>query len=119
RMRPPRGRRLLLRRLTVVEVGRERYEAVGREAVAYAADVIVQTPPLLEHDDSRTAARVGHREIAARGRSVRLELNLRHGFSSSRAVAGTRPRGRCACAWAKATARRRRLARPGGSRLPR
>ena len=36
-----------------VDVGRERDEALGREAVAHLLDLVVEPPPLLEHDHSR------------------------------------------------------------------
>ena len=40
----------LVRDDPAVDVGRERDEALGREAVAHLLDLVVEAPPLLEHD---------------------------------------------------------------------
>ena len=42
-------------RLTVVQVGRNGHETCGGEAIDDVFDVVVQTPPLLDHDDARTS----------------------------------------------------------------
>jgi hypothetical protein len=69
----------LLGGLAVEQVRRQRDVALRGEAVANAADVIVDPPPLLEHDDAGAFA-LGLGEVALRRCAVRLELDLGHSF---------------------------------------
>src|SRR5207248_8021200 len=66
------------RRLAPVEIGGEGEESLRRQAVAHRADVLVQAPPLLQHDRGRAAARLGRRQVAGRGRAVARELDVGH-----------------------------------------
>ena len=43
--------------LAVVEVGRQRHEALAGELVAHGLDPGVETPPLLDHDHARHLTR--------------------------------------------------------------
>jgi len=45
----------LLGHAALVEVGRQRVVALAREPVGDAADLVVETPPFLDHDDPRLA----------------------------------------------------------------
>src|ERR1019366_10773675 len=66
----------------------ESHETLASKAVAHVFDVVDQPPPLLDHDDSRSGAAVGHRQISGVGRTVARKLD--HG-SHSREVS------RCPC----------------------
>src|SRR5579883_2905834 len=48
----------------LVEIGRQRIEARAGEAVAHALDLVLQTPPLLDHHHARRIAARGVGEIA-------------------------------------------------------
>ena len=50
--------------LAVVQVGRERREPRGGEAIDDVGDVRHQPPPLLDHDDAGTAAVAGQVAVA-------------------------------------------------------
>src|SRR5918994_1861353 len=67
----------LFRGLAVEEVGRQGDEPLPREAVAHVADVIVDTPPLLQNDDPGALA-LGLRQVSRRRAAVGLELHYRH-----------------------------------------
>ena len=94
----------------LVEIGRQRVEAGRGEAVGDAADLVVQSPPFLDHHDSGPAgARLGI--VAARGAAVRpLErdrlAHLRPSPSPARRATHMRP-GAGACQARRSPARRR------------
>src|SRR5918994_1182595 len=67
----------LFRGLAVEEVGRQGDEPLPREAVAHVADVIVDTPPLLQNYDPGALA-LGLRQVSRRRAAVGLELHYRH-----------------------------------------
>src|SRR5262245_51964214 len=80
RSRAARGiSRPIMSRPAAVEIGRERDEAVAREAVAHVADVVDEAPPLLDHEDAGPAARRGPREIAPYGLPAARELDVTSG----------------------------------------
>ena len=60
----------LLRHAALVEVGRQRVVARAREAIGDAADLVVQPPPFLDHDDARLAL-AGFGQVALAGRCRR------------------------------------------------
>src|SRR4051812_31394832 len=72
----------LVRRLAVEQVGGQRDEALAGKAVADAADVVVQTPPLLQ-DDEPGALVIGFRQVTGGAAPVGLELDVWHLYSSS------------------------------------
>jgi len=49
----------LQRDLAAIQVGHQRAITRRRELVRHAADLVVQTPPLLDHNDARRACRRG------------------------------------------------------------
>ena len=66
----------VVRRRAAVQVGRERDEALSRQPVGDARDVVGQPPPLLDHDDAGAAAGLRHREVAVGVVAVAGELDV-------------------------------------------
>src|SRR5437764_5970264 len=90
----------LLRRLAAVEVGRMREEALTGEAIADGADVLVDAPPLLQHDRRRPGLAARHRKISALRPRACLKLDVRH-LESSFAVVAARA-AVDPCTWGRA-----------------
>jgi hypothetical protein len=79
---------------TPVHVGRERDEPFGRESVADFLDLVVDAPPLLEHDHTPAGAGVGEREVPLALGAVARELDqlahLLRSLSSDRETSSDR-----------------------------
>ena len=81
-----------VRRLAVVQVGRQRHEPLGGEAVAHVLDVRHEPPPLLDHHQPGSGARCRHRQIPRAGATVGGELHhLSH--DERRYLSRSRPLG--------------------------
>jgi hypothetical protein len=65
----------LVRRLAVIQVGRQGGEPLGREAVADVLDVADQSPPLLDHEDAWPLAVLGSRKVSGCRASVGGKLH--------------------------------------------
>ena len=65
----------------VIEVRRQGDEALLGELVGGAADLVVQAPPLLDDDDSRSIARVGRGQVATGGATVTREFDVLTGHA--------------------------------------
>jgi hypothetical protein len=74
-------------RLSAVEVGRQRQEAVGGQAIAHRADVVLQAPPLLEHHHRQAVAVLGDREVAGGRRAVGGKGHVGHAWVRARCPA--------------------------------
>src|SRR5207249_3217241 len=73
---------LVHRDLAAVHVGRERDEALARVPVAHLFDLLVEPPPLLDHDDAGAAAALRHRDVALRLTAVARERDhLAHQYA--------------------------------------
>jgi hypothetical protein len=84
------------RALRMLEVGRHRHETLPRQPVADGADVVVDVPAFLQHDDPATRFVVGKREIARARALVGRELDVGHQAAGRRAggpESGRRDRG--------------------------
>src|SRR5205807_9746808 len=77
----------LLRRLAAVEVGREREEPLACEAIADGADVLVDAPPLLQHDRRPPPLAVRNRKVSGLAPRACLKLDVGHLESSFDVVA--------------------------------
>src|SRR4030095_6889724 len=64
-------------RLAMVHVRGERRESLGGEPITDVLDVADQTPPLLDHQETRSLDGGGSRQIRVRLAAVRRELDHR------------------------------------------
>ncbi len=70
------------RNLAAVHVGPEGDEPFARVPVAHLLDLLVEPPPLLDHDDAGTAPAVRHRQVALRLTTVARERHhLAHQYA--------------------------------------
>ena len=64
------------RGLSVEQIGRQGDEPLGGEPVDDVLDVRHEAPPLLDHDQSRTATRFGHGAVAGTGVAVARKFDV-------------------------------------------
>src|SRR5207249_5531948 len=55
----------VLGHLAVIQVGRQRREALGRQLITHTRDVGIEAPPLLDNDHARACALLGRGQVAA------------------------------------------------------
>ena len=68
-------------KLPVIEVGSERHEARGAEAIGHLLDAGIEAPPFLDDQDSGAGTSRGRDEIPGRDGAITGEFN---GFSHAR-----------------------------------